>query len=167
MLCQVALCRDCLGDTISSFIGYNKVATETRSKFVTKTVPSCSSTQHLPSLLLKCNLNGQFDGSSASCPLAQVHVIVSKSYVFISRRFHRPTNRLWRQIRLPYWSSPTNQTAKYTDLKRGGEHRGVGHQINRFQCQIRPPQIIRTEKNVGLVRELLSPGSKAGPVKPS
>ena len=51
--------------------------------------------------------------------------------------------------------------------KKGGEHRGVGHQINRFQCQIRPPQIMRTEKNVGLVRELLSPGSKAGPVKPS
>ena len=84
-----------------------------------KTVPSCSSTQHLPSLLLKCNLNGQFDGPSASCPLAQVHVRVSKSYVFISRRLHRRTNRLWRQIRLPYWSSPTNQTAKYTDLKRG------------------------------------------------
>lgn len=39
MLCQVALCRDCLGDTISSFIGYNKVATETRSKFVTQNSP--------------------------------------------------------------------------------------------------------------------------------
>ena len=39
MLCQVALCRDCLGDTISSFIGYNKVAKETGSKFVTQDIP--------------------------------------------------------------------------------------------------------------------------------
>ena len=85
MLCQVALCRDCLGDTISSFIGYNKVATETRSKFVTQNSPIMQFDTTPAQSLVKvqpqtANLT---DRLLHACPLAQVYVRVSKSYVFI------------------------------------------------------------------------------------